>query len=381
MNPRHLAIAACLAAPLLAAAPAQEILPPAEPKRSGGVLRWLLPKAFQKNPDVEFNILTEMTAEGKRFPKPSPRQPIYYVEQPGKFTQMGTQPPAGERAPPIPELERAMQSALAAGGYVAAAPGGPPPRLFVVFNFGSFARFSTDAEEAEAEAIAIQAYNNAVDEAARANPPRPPPDPPDSALFSPDTADQLLSYVLASPEKQREVIERATLIAGTKFAQDLGKVLTREIDYRKSRAGYGPAESDLGSPFNVFRNRNPKLVHFVEESFSSCYFVIASGYDYAEVSRGNRVLLWRTKMTVNSLGISMVESLPALIASAGPYLGRDMSEPATLSHRISREGRVHIGTATVVEDTVSVPPKAPPAKDAPPAAKAAPGQNPVPANP
>jgi hypothetical protein len=129
-----------------------------------------------------------------------------------------------------------------------------------------------------------------------------------------------------------------------------------------------PPDQDINSPFNLFVNANSKLFDLVEESFSSCYFVIASAYDYPAMRKGNRLLLWRTKMTVNSLGVSMTETLFPLITNAGPYFGRAMSEAATITKRISREGRVEIGTPVVVPD--SAPPEpagpAPLEKSAPP---------------
>ncbi|MEO6567300.1 MAG: hypothetical protein ABIO94_00945 [Opitutaceae bacterium] len=170
---------------------------------------------------------------------------------------------------------------------------------------------------------------------------------------------------MSDVSKRRDVLERATLIAGARFAKELDDVLSQEIQHRQTRSGFGAPESDPASPFNRFRNRNPKLDYFVEEAFSSCYFVIASAYDYAALSKGNRVLLWRTKMTVKSLGISMTESLPSLIVSAGPYLGGEMSEVATLTKRITREGRVQVGTPTVVGSNPEPAPTPPSPKAAP----------------
>ena len=45
--------------------------------------------------------------------------------------------------------QAAMQKALATNGYLQAAPTGQAAHLIVVFNFGSFDRFSTALEEGE----------------------------------------------------------------------------------------------------------------------------------------------------------------------------------------------------------------------------------------
>jgi len=36
---------------------------------------------------------------------------------------------------------------------------------------------------------------------------------------------------------------------------------------------------------------------------ASSFFVVASAYDYDALAKGQRRLLWRTKMTVNALGV------------------------------------------------------------------------------
>lgn len=74
------------------------------------------------------------------------------------------------------------------------------------------------------------------------------------------------------------------------------------------------------------------------------------------MAAGNRrVLLWRTRMTVATDGVSQLQSLPVLIATAAPYFGREMDEPAVLTPRTIREGRVEIGESVVVPETSSKP--------------------------
>jgi hypothetical protein len=358
MKLSHTLLATSALFTLLSAAASELIVPP--PPESTGPARFsfsLLPKSFQKNPALDFNVITEMTSEGKKFPKPTVKQPLYYIAQPGKYTQLGLEHIANEKPPPVADLERAMQKALASSGYLPGSDSGPKARLVVVFNYGSFGRFSNDFDEFEQEVAADEAYQQAQLTAS----PDSPPAAPQVPIRTAKTADELLPYVLADTEKRRDVIERAALVAGAKFA--------KEVDYRQMGSGIGPPEEDPASPFNRFRNNNEKLMYFVEESFSSCYFVIASAYDYAAMSKGNKLLLWRTKMTVNSLGISMTESLPSLIVSAGPYLGREMSEAAIISKQISREGHVRIGTPTVVDDSAKPPVNDPTAPKKPEPAK------------
>ena len=44
----------------------------------------------------------------------------------------------------------------------------------------------------------------------------------------------------------------------------------------------------------------------------------------------------------------MADTLPGLILTSGPYLGREMKDPAVMSRRMLREGHVDIGTPRVV---------------------------------
>jgi hypothetical protein len=172
--------------------------------------------------------------------------------------------------------------------------------------------------------------------------------------------------VLSSMQNRMDVLQRAELVGGVEFAKKLAAVFDQEAQFEETYGGLMSPAEDASSPFNRFRHANDNLMDLVEDAFNGCYFVVASAFDYAALAQGKRVLLWRTKMTVNSSGISMTESLAPLIASAGPYLGRDMTEGVTLTKTLSREGRVEIGTPTVVKDSPSLP-STPNATASPPA--------------
>ena len=104
-----------------------------------------------------------------------------------------------------------------------------------------------------------------------------------------------------------------------------------------------------------YRSRDrEKYSALTDQAQGDLYFVLASAYDGAELARGNRRLVWRTYMTVGATGISMNESLGPLIASAGPYLGREMNEPEFTSHSISRVGTVEIGPSKIIESDVKI---------------------------
>jgi hypothetical protein len=118
----------------------------------------------------------------------------------------------------------------------------------------------------------------------------------------------------------------------------------------------GPEQMAFFNPVNLFKLRNPKNEFLVDQASDDCYYVVASAYDYAAFARQQRTLLWRTRMTVNSRGVSQVQSLPTLITTAAPYFGRDMLESEVIVKR-AREGEITIGTPTVIEMPTAAPTK------------------------
>lgn len=287
----------------------------------------LLPKAFQKRPNLDFNVITEMTPAGRKLPPPAPNQPVYYVQQVGKFIQTGSAPAAKEATPPLADLEHAMQRSLATAGYIPAELPAHPPSLLIIFNYGS----------------------HSID-------PPLPVEALDSDLPPPVSAEELLPLITHDLRLQQDLFERAALIGGGAFATALRNALASEIENMNlnySLQSYAsPVSPDRSSPFQRFINgKNSALIsHLVEDAFHSCYFVTASAYDYAAAARSQKILLWRTKMTVDAQGVNMKETLSPLIASAGPLFGRDMTEATVITKKISREGTVTIGTAVEVED-------------------------------
>ena len=107
--------------------------------------------------------------------------------------------------------------------------------------------------------------------------------------------------------------------------------------------------SSLMDPVRLFKQRSVKNEFLMDQATDSCYFVVASAYDYSSVATHVKLLLWRTRMTVNSRGVSQPQSLPTLIVSAAPYFGRPMENAETLIRRVLRDARVEIGTPTVIE--------------------------------
>lgn len=310
----------------------------AKPEPRGGGFS-LLPKSLQKNPRLDFNIFTEMTAQGRRLAQPTPEKPAYYVAQAGKMVNTGIGAES-LKGPPPEHLQRLMDRALAEGGYRPSEGSGQPPTLAIVYHWGS-SSFQPPEEI--------------------------PGETADDGTVTPPTES------VSQMDIRKALLTRASLLGGVSFVREVSLAMQQVDQKASAQRSFAAPEggSFMGSvgdmmrdPFDELRSRNVEMERLVDELFSSSYFVIASAYDYAALAKGQRQLLWRTKMTVNSLGVNMNESVLPLIASAAPYLGRETKEPVVVSKRVNREGRVEIGTATVVE-----PAPASATKDATPAPK------------
>lgn len=245
-------------------------------------------------------MLTNLTPAGKQLPIPSAEQPAYYAIEPGMNRDLGVGAERGLKTPPVEKMKQVLQQALRESGYL---PSDEQhrPSLMIFFHWGT------------------SSFNPSEDN--------------DNEL-----------------ERRKVLMDRAMLIGGPNLAKEMAKVM-EEID-RRATMPPEMAAMMMFDPLENLMRQSPDMRRMVEEIFSSSFFVVASAFDYAAMANNRPVLLWRTKMTVNSLGVNMVESVPPLIASAAPYFGRDMELPMLVSKRVSRDGKVEIGEAIVVEEDV-----------------------------
>jgi hypothetical protein len=272
--------------------------------------RWvfsLLPKSLQKNPRLELTVITEMTDAGRRRPPVSPRDPAYFELYSLGPHNLGDEI-GGTEAVPANEVVELLRRALAKNGYQPAQPPAHPPSLLITYTWG---------------------MHNRLDE----------PDP-DNPMLSPMAV-------------ERNLLDRAALVGGTKFAEELRRAFEQKNDLDLT----GGALVPILDPIELFRRRQENNDFLVEQSLADVYYVVASAYDYDLARTRQRVLLWRTRMTVASAGVSEQQSLPALVTAAGPYFGKDMPQAEVLSRRSVREGSVEIGPPIIVEETAPPAPK------------------------
>ncbi len=266
---------------------------------SGQFVFRLLPKPIQKEPLVDVTVITEMTRAGRGVEPPSAAHPAYYVPRTVGYHDMG-QGVRGERPLPTGVLQDRLEKALASAHYLPAVDG-HAASLALIFVWGA---------------------SNALDDSASVDGPLDPTNSPDDA--------------------HRAMLDRAALIGGDRFAAELGRVLLRQ-DAMEGANIQGP------SPLGAFVGRDYETRRLVELAQTDNFYVVASAYDAAELARGRRVLLWRTKMTTASQGVGLAEALPRLMIAGEPFFGVDMPKPVTMTGHIIPEGKVDVGPAIPVE--------------------------------
>ena len=324
MNLLRVSFACCFASSVALAASNPPVGTPAKspaPAPSQWVFS-LLPKSLQNNPTLDLTVITEVSEEGKKLPPVSPDHPAYYLAQTAGYVQVGDSS-GNQKTLSQDDIERLLKKSLAANGYLPATPPAQPPSLVVFYSWGTDNLLNPDDESHSADMVA------------------------------------------------RNILDRAAMVGGAKFAREMAALFQQAAAMamanppaRTDESGNAiggnpvldPGQMEFFNPVYLYKQRNPKNEFLVDQAADDCYYVVASAYDYAAFAHQQKKLLWRTRMTVNARGITQVQSLPTLIASAAPYFGRDMLETEVIVKR-ARQGEVIIGTPTVVELPAAAPTK------------------------
>ena len=250
----------------------------------------LLPKAFQKHPVLAISIITEMTDEGRKLTPPSQENPTYCYLFSSGYHQEGYEA-AQEGAVPKDSFEKLVQKSLASAGYLPGNKEHPAAQvLFLVW--GVHVKLRQNAVETEQGGEDDLGHHN--------------------------------------------LLSRAALVGGAAFEKDLAKAI-------QEQAVGGWENASVIDPVYRFTNRDALTRNLMEQVLDDCYYVVISAYDGAALARGEKKLLWRTKMSTPAQGVSLVETTPALVASGRPFFGREMAQASIVGKRITRGGHVELG--------------------------------------
>jgi len=108
-----------------------------------------------------------------------------------------------------------------------------------------------------------------------------------------------------------------------------------------------PFRQDMMLPGAWIRDADSEMIS--DLATEDLYVVAISAYDYGAALRQEKVLLWMTKISCPSLGLAMPQTLPAMLALAGPHIGRETVKPVSVKASEQFKGEVKIGDPTIVE--------------------------------
>ncbi|HTQ32240.1 MAG TPA: hypothetical protein VMI53_13595 [Opitutaceae bacterium] len=274
---------------------------PILPADDGFHLADFLPRSLQKNPRLNLSLITEVTPAGKKLTPPDRNHPAYYIAVDGGMDEEGSVI-AGERPPSTDQWRKVMIASLAASGYLPAS-AQHPPTLIVHCRYGSFNH--------------VKPANG-------------------GSLDDPTTENN----IQLDPQQFRNLVFKAALVGGEKFSVDLVRAMSTNT-------------------LSFFRMQGTHTDTLVNLAFDDLYYVIASGYDYAAATRGEKILLWRTKIATDSYGLMMEDTVPTLTVDAREYFGHPTDGPVVLHPRLL-SGRV-ILDQPVVRDYLERAPESTPA--------------------
>ena len=131
--------------------------------------RWtfsLLPKSFQRNPELDMTVLCELTPYGRTLPQASRQSPLYYIAKNAGAQQLGV-PTGGDALPDPVYLNHVIEHSLAANGYLPAGPGGPDPALVLILHWGAHHSLMPDRDWTTPSFVSSEERSRGVLERAR----------------------------------------------------------------------------------------------------------------------------------------------------------------------------------------------------------------------
>lgn len=112
----------------------------------------------------------------------------------------------------------------------------------------------------------------------------------------------------------------------------------------KDRSGF---QDEFYNQGLLFRDADQDLI--ADLATEDLYVAAISAYDYAAALRQEKVLLWTTKISCPSRGLSLPETLPVMLTLAGPNIGRETAKPVHVTAADKLKPDVKVGDPTVVE--------------------------------
>ena len=282
-------------------------------------------------------VITEMTVDGGKLPTPTAARPFYFLSHSTGYHDEG-QGYAEKKIIPPEKLQAFLIKSLAENHFLPA-DAVHHASLVLIFSWGSANKLDNRTDSMMD-----------VDPAARQHEAWAPATSIDVAGDSGTSSyfEEPADYAGFDYATRQNFLARAQLVGGVKFAHEIAETFKQQ-DYLHD----GSSTISGLSPIELLEDRDPLVKTLMEETMDDCYYVVVSAYDAYAMAHGQRRLLWQSKMTTNSAGISMAETLPVLIKTGAPYFGQLMAHATILQGRLDREGRVEMGMPMVMPDEPS----------------------------
>ena len=306
---------------------ATALLPGCATQDGGGSGFSLLPKSLQKAPATHMTVITEMTDAGRTVPAPTAESAAYYAIQSIDYHNEGTEY-GRNKAMPLPAVEGLLRRALADSHYLPA-DSSHPAELVMVLICGSANTidnrinpgFATGNGTPSQSLPSIAFPNGVSTNPGNADTGADVPQPPEDVMGVNDIA------------TRQNFLLRARLVGGDKFSDAVANVLLQQDQFLRTGSGVAAMQ-----PLELFESSDPTVRLLVEQTKGDRYYVVASVYGAGRLTHGQPKLLWRTKMTASSEGVTMAETFPALVNGARSFFGRDMSHAVILPELLPRNG-------------------------------------------
>ena len=108
-----------------------------------------------------------------------------------------------------------------------------------------------------------------------------------------------------------------------------------------------PFSDELFMPGLTFRAPDADAIYDISEE--DLYVVALAAYDFRALREKKRVLLWTTKISCPSRGLVLPETLPAMLAIAGPYIGHETAKPVWINASDKFKPNVQVGDPKLLE--------------------------------
>ncbi len=253
--------------------------------------------ALHSRRNFEVITVTDMTPEGRLWPAPTPDQPQYYIPVSLGYRDLGGI--IGRvKEPPEDSAVQTIARELAQRGYLPATDKTPPPTLALVFSWGTL----------NAKFPAAMSRNLPV-----------------------------------AQQNRKQIVD---FLGGQKVG------ITADC-YEGGIFGM-PADSRL------LDNEARDYLTLASDNY---YVAVVTAYDLAAMEKNPTLSLphlWITRIACPSLGFSLPDALPSMLALAGPSLGRETPRPVRTVVPRRERPTVKFGELQVVEFLKEPPPAATP---------------------